>query len=234
MDKVTRKELKTDRFALEVEHSVEYVSVHRSQIVKWGSLAAAAVLLIVGTLWYRSYQHAARQQALAAAIQIQNSQVGPSQSEYAISYPSQADKDQAVSKAFSDLIAKYPGSDEAMIGEFYLAAQAADKGDLTQAQKRFQLVVDSGPKDYASLAKLSLAQIYQSQGKLSEAEKLVRSVMDNPTVLVSKEQATISLAHLVAPSNPQEARKLLEPLRANPRGAVSRAALTALGDLPQK
>jgi predicted negative regulator of RcsB-dependent stress response len=139
-----------------------------------------------------------------------------------------------VNKAFSELVAKYPGSDEAMVAEFYLAAQAAEKGDLAQAQKRFQLVVDSGPKDYASLAKLSLAQIFQSQGKLPEAEKLVRGVMDNPTALVSKEQATITLARLVAPSNPQEARKLLEPLRASERAAVSRAALTALSDLPSK
>ena len=234
MDKFTRRELKQDRFALEVEHSVEYVSGHRAPIIKWGSLGLAVVLLVVGVIWYRSYQHQARQELLAAAIQDQNVQVGPSQSEYAVAFPSQADKDAAVNKAFSELVAKYPGSDEAMVAEFYLAAQAAEKGDLAQAQKRFQLVVDSGPKDYASLAKLSLAQIFQSQGKLPEAEKLVRGVMDNPTALVSKEQATITLARLVAPSNPQEARKLLEPLRASERAAVSRAALTALSDLPSK
>ena len=233
MDKVTRRELKQDRFALEVEHSVDFVSGHRGQFVKWGGTGLAVVVLIFGTIWYRSYQHQARQELLAAALQDQNTQPGPAQSEFAISFPSQADKDQAVNKAFSEVIAKYPGSEEAMVAEFYLAAQAADKGDLAQAQKRFQSVVDTGPKDYASLAKLSLAQIYQSQGKLPEAEKLVRSVIDNPTALVSKEQATINLARLVAPSNPQEARKLLEPLRANERSAISRAALTALSDLPQ-
>jgi predicted negative regulator of RcsB-dependent stress response len=234
VDKVTRRELKQDRFALEVEHSVDYVSGHRREFIKWGAIGLAAVLLIVGVVWYRSYEHQARQELLAIALQDQNTQPGPPQSEYAISFPSQADKDQAVTKAFSDVVAKYPGSDEAMTAEFYLAAQAVDKGDLAQAQKRFQLVVDSGPKDYASLAKLSLAQIYQSQGKLADAEKLVRSVIDNPTALVSKEQATINLARLVATTNPQEARKLLEPLRASERSAVSRAALTALSDLPQK
>ncbi len=234
MDKVTRKELKTDRFALEVEHSVDYVSGHRGQIIKWGAIGLAAVALIVGFFWYRTYQHDARQELLSQALQMQNVQPGPAQNEYTISFPSQTDKDQAVNKAFSEVLAKYPGSDEAMIAQFYLAAQAADKGDLTQAQKRFQDVVDNGPKDYASLAKLSLATIYQSQGKVADGEKLVRSVMDNPTTLVSKEQATIALARLVAPSNPQEARKLLEPLRASTRGAISRAALTALSDLPQK
>ncbi len=234
MDKVTRKELKTDRFALEVEHSVEYVSGHRKQIIQWGAIGVAAVLLIVGIVWYRSYQHQARQDMLASALQMQNAQVGPSQNEYAITFLTQPEKDKSVAKAFSDIIAKYPGSDEAMIAEFYLGSQAANAGDLAQAQKRFQIVVDSGAKDYASLAKLSLATIYQSQGKLAEAEKLIHSVMDNPTALVSKDQATISLAHLVASTNPQEARKLLEPLRASPRGAISRAALSALSDLPEK
>jgi predicted negative regulator of RcsB-dependent stress response len=234
VDKVTRRELKQDRFKLEVEHSVDFVSGHRGQFIKWGSIGLAVALLAVGVLWYRSYQHQARQELLSVALQDQNGTVGPAQNDTSIFFPSQADKDQAIAKAFSDVIAKYPGSDEALISEFYLGSQAADKGDLAQAQKRFQVVVDSGPKDYASLAKLSLAQILQSEGKLPEAEKLVRSVIDNPTTLVSKEQATINLARLVATNNPQEARKLLEPLRANERSAVSRAALTALSDLPQK
>lgn len=234
MDKVTRKELKTDHFAVEVEHSVAFVSSHRNKIIMYAAIALAVVLLVVGITWYRNSQHAAREEALAAALQKQNANLGPQQTDYAISYPTQSDKDSAVAKSFSDLVAKYPGSTEAMIAEFYLGSQAADKGDLAQAQKRFEAVVSDGPKDYASLAKLSLAQIYQSQGKVSEGEKLIRSVIDSPTALVSKEEATIALAHLVAPSNPQEARKLLEPLRASPRSAVSRAALSALAEIPQK
>ncbi len=31
MDKLTRKELKSDKFALEVQHSVEFVSQHREK-----------------------------------------------------------------------------------------------------------------------------------------------------------------------------------------------------------
>jgi len=56
------------------------------------------------------------------------------------------------------------------------------------------------------------------------------TLIDDPTILVSKEQATIALAKVLAKKNPAEARKLLEPLRAE-RGPVSRAALTALGEM---
>lgn len=234
MDKITRKELKSDHFALEVGHGVDYLGDHRNMILRWGSIALAVIVLAVGISWYRSSQRAERQQALTSALQIQNSSVGPAQNEFTLAFPSQADKDKAMQKAFSDIAAKYPDTDEGMIAEYSLGSVAADKGDLAQAEKRFKLVADSGSKTYASLAKLSLAQVYQAQGKTADAETLVKSLIDHPTMLVSKEQAIIALAHLKAASNPTEARKLLEPLRASQRGAVSRAALTALSDLPQK
>ena len=108
---------------------------------------------------------------------------------------------------------------------------AADKSDIAQAEKRFKEAVDNGTGPYASLAKLSLAHIYQSQGKLADAEKLLHSLIDKPTILVSKDEATIVLAQILAPTQPDQARKLLDPLRGSPRTAVSRAAITVLGEM---
>ena len=84
--------------------------------------------------------------------------------------------------------------------------------------------------NYASLAKFALAQMYQAQGKIAQAEQLLRGLVQKPTVMVSKEQATIALGRLLGPTKPAEARKLLEPLRTE-RSAVSRAALTALSEI---
>ena len=53
MDRLTRKELKSDSFALEVQHSVEYVAEHRRQLIRWGALVAVVVLLIVAFFVYR-------------------------------------------------------------------------------------------------------------------------------------------------------------------------------------
>jgi hypothetical protein len=55
--------------------------------------------------------------------------------------------------------------------------------------------------------------------------------MDNPTIFVSKDQATVVLARMLVLSKPAEARKLLEPLRAKP-GAVGQTAIQAYADLP--
>ena len=81
---------------------------------------------------------------------------------------------------------------------------------------------------------MSLAQLYAGQGKFAEAEKMARGVMTNPTILVSKEMATVEVARILAASGkPDEARKLLEPMRTG-RTAPSRAAIAALGEITQK
>jgi predicted negative regulator of RcsB-dependent stress response len=234
LDRLTRKELKSDHFALEVQHSVAFVSGHRQKFALYGGVAIAVVVVIVGVFAYLNYQRTVRQAALHEAMQIQNASVGPTQNEYTLAFPTAAEHQKASVKAFSDLAAKYSGSDEGTIAQYMLGTNAADQGNLTEAEKLLKLVVDSGNASYSSLAKLSLASIYAGEGKQAEGEKLIQSLIDHPTVVVSKELATISLAHLVANSDPARARKLLEPLRGSPRPNVSKAALTALSDIPQK
>lgn len=234
MDRLTRKELKSDRFALEVQHSVEYVAEHRRQVVRWASIGVAVVLLTVGVFVYRNYERGVRQEKLASAMQIMNATIGQAQSEYAVSFPTTAERDKAATKAFTDLATKYPGTDEGVLAEFYLGTNAADAGNIDEAAKRYKIVADEGSGPYASMVKLSLAQIYAAQGKQAEGEKLIQSVIDHPTELVSKEAATIALAKLVALKDPARARKMLEPLRGSPRSGISRSALNALDEISQK
>lgn len=233
MDRITRKGLKSDKFALEVQHGVEYVTGHRQMLTRWGAIAAIAVVVVLAVYLYLRYQGGVRQEAFVAAQRIEDAAVGPAQNEYSITFPTQPEKDKAADKAWSDLAAKFPGSQEGVIAQFYLGGHAADKGNLQDAAKRFQIVIDRGGENYASLAKLALAQVYASQGKVDDARKLLQSLIDRPSATVSKEQATITLAHVLAPTNPQAARKLLEPLRASERAPVSRAALSAISELPK-
>jgi predicted negative regulator of RcsB-dependent stress response len=234
VDKLTRKELKSDKFALEVQHSVEFVSQHRQQMIQWAVAALAVVLIVIGIVWYRSYQHSARQEALHAAMLIQNSTVGPSQSEYVVSFPTAQARETAVVKAWRDMATKYPGTQEGDIAEFFLGTNAADVGNLPEAAKHLQAAIDSGNGPYASEAKLALAQIYAAQGKLNDGVQLIQSVIDHPTVVVSKDAAILALADLVKTSDPQRARKLVEPLRTSTRSAVSKAAITLDSSLSQQ
>lgn len=234
MDKLTRKELKSDKFALEVQHSVEYVSGHRQQMIRWGILGVAVVLIVVAIFWYRNYQHNAREEALHAAMLVQNSTIGPTQSQYVVSFPTAQARETAVVKSWRDLAAKYPGTQEGDIAEFFLGTNAADNGNLPDAVKHFQAAIDSGSGPYASEAKLALAQVYAAQGKLNDGIKLIQSVIDHPTVMVSRDAAILAMADLIKTSNPQGARKLVDPLRASTRSAVSKAAISLDSSLSQQ
>jgi predicted negative regulator of RcsB-dependent stress response len=231
VDKLTRKELKSDKFALEVQHSVQFVSGHRGQMLRWGAPAVALALIVAGVLYYRNYEHAARQEALHEAMRVQNANVGPAQSEYVLSFPTAEARKTAVLKAWRELVAKYPGTEEGRIGEFFLGTNAADDANLPEAEKHFKASIDSGNGPYASLAKLALAQVYAGEGKVNEGTQLLQSLMDHPTVLVSKETATLALADILKKTDPQRAKKLVEPLRTSTRSAVSKAAITFEGDL---
>ena len=232
MARITRKELKSDKFALEVEHTVTFFEEHQQEIIRYGAIGIAAIALIIGFWIYRGHQHEQRQEALTEAIKVQEAPVGQS-GNGGLAFPSQEAKDTAALKVFGDLQSKYSGSAEAQIAEYYLGAIKADQGKLAEAEKNFQQVAQNGSADYASLAKLSLAQIYFSDGRNSQAEAILRDLMAHPTAFVSKDQSTLMLARYLVTKNPAEARKLLDPLRTVP-GTVGQVALTMYGELPPK
>jgi predicted negative regulator of RcsB-dependent stress response len=233
VDRITRKELKQDKFALEVGHTVEFLGEHRQQAIRYGTAALMVIVLVLGLLAWRRHQHNARQEALAAALEIQSAQISPTPVEGFKTFPTQQEKEKAAVKAFADVASRFSGSGEGDIATYYLGIIAAGQGNLAEAEKRFQEVVNEGSGRYAALAKLSLAEVYKARGKTAEGEKLLRSLIDKPNEFVSKEQATIALANLLASSQPAEARKLLQPLAAS-RTDISKVAINALSELTAK
>jgi len=230
VDRLTRRDLKKDKFAQEVGHTVEFLEQHRKQFILYGSAAVALLVILAGLFYYSRRQHVVRQEALRAAMDTMDAPVGPSPAPGVLTFSSAEEKRTAVSKALTDLATRHSGSTEGAIAQYYLGTAAVSEGRPDEAVKRLSDSANSSSQEPASLAKLALAGVYAGQGKTAEAEKLLRSLVDKPSVLVPKEEATIALARLIAPSKPEEARKLLEPLLKAP-GAAGRAAITAQGEL---
>ena len=61
---------------------------------------------------------------------------------------------------------------------------------------------------------------------------MLKDLIANPTAMVSKEQASITLAKGIAATQPEEARKLLLPI-AGQASDIGQAAVTAMAELPQ-
>ena len=230
MARITRKELKSDQFALAVEHTVPFFEEHKQLLTRYGGIAAVVALLIVGYVVYSRHRHVESEAALTHAIEVQEAPVGAS-GNGGLAFPTQEAKDKEAIKVFTDLKNQYSGSNEAEVAQYYLGSIQADQGNMAQAEKSFLEASQKSNADYSSLAKLSLAQIYLSDGRAAQGEATLRDLIAHPTVFVSAEQATITLARYLSLSKPAEARKLLEPLRTQ-TGGVSQVALDILGGLP--
>lgn len=232
---LTRKELKQDKFAVEVEHTVDFFTAHRRETIRYGGIVLIAALIVGGFFYVRNVRRSDRQQALADALTLANAPVGAPSPSGGVSFPNEGAKDDAVTRALQKIISDYSGSQEDYIAEYYLAAKSADAGRMEDARRRYQEVADHADANYASLAKLALAQVDLSVNRTADAEKLLKDLMDHPTDLVSKAQATIAYAKAIGPAKPAEARKLLTGIVTDKNDAdISQIALSALNDLPQQ
>ena len=75
MDRITRKQLKTDKFAAEVGHTVAFLEEHRRQAIIVGAIVLAIVVGSIGTYFYLQRQHLERQIALRQALRTYDAQV---------------------------------------------------------------------------------------------------------------------------------------------------------------
>jgi len=234
MDKTLRKELKTDEFVVATEHVIDYAAHHRQQMIRYGGIALAALLLAGAAYWFFTSRAEERRLALREVYAAREATIGVEPQNGALkAFGTQQLKDAAVDKALSELIAKYPGTEEASIGLFQKATLLSDKGNVAEARKLYEQLA-SGGGDFGSLARFSLAQSLVSEGKVADSEKVFRELIAAPSTMVSKEQATVALARAIMATRPDEARKLIEPLRAHPRNQVSRSAVSLLGEIPAK
>jgi predicted negative regulator of RcsB-dependent stress response len=225
LDRQTRKDLKTDKFAEDVFDVFGWASAHKTEVVRYGGALIALVLIVLGVMYYNRSQAAARQEALAKALRVEDATTGATIEPTSLHFDTEADKTKAKTQAFTELSSKYSGTQEGAIADMYLASYAVDQGNQDEAERRYKRVADDGPKPYASLARIALSQIYISEGKTWDAEKVLRDAIANPSATVSKEQAQLALGELLSKSNPTEAHKLLDPLRTSARGTISRTAI---------
>lgn len=222
---MTRHELKEqlqhDRFTDAVSGAVDYTRSHREKVARWAIVVGIVLILGGGAFWYATYRNAARDQDLQNAFAVLEAPVG-APAQLGKTFATQDAKTQASLKALQDVVAKDGGTRQGLIAQYYLGTMKAAKQDTKGAEADLQAVANSS-SECAPLAKIALAQLYAGDNRMADAQGLLRDIINKPTDLVSKAQAEILLAHLDETSNPQEAKKLLQSLRAETDPAVSRA-----------
>ena len=227
---MTRQELRDqvehDQFTDSVSNVVSYASSHRSQLIGWAAIVAGIAVIAGLIFWYTSSQNAARERDLDAAFSVLNARVGAADPNdpSAKTYATQDAKTKASMKVLSDLIAKDGGTRQGLVAQYYRGTLKAQSGDTAGAEADLNAVSNSS-NSCAPLAKIALAQLYSGENKSSEAQSLLRDIVNKPSDLVSKAQAQLLLAQMELTTNPQDARKILQSLKAPGQDpAVGRAA----------
>jgi hypothetical protein len=224
---LTRHELKEqlqhDQFTDAVSSVVSYAQVNRRLVIRWSVVGVAVLAVAGGIIALLSYQKSERQKDLAAALAVTEAQIGPP-NDISRTFPSEDAKYDAEIKALSSVAAKDRGSEEGNVALYYLATLRAKKDQSAKIEGDLRQVAESS-SSVAPLAKIALAQLYIGQKKTSEAQDLLRSIVNKPTDLVSKAQAQVLLAQLEASFNPQDSKNTLKMIDAadRKRAAVSRA-----------
>ena len=135
MDRLTRKELKTDKFAAEVGNTVAFLEEHRNQVIIVGAIVLAIVVGSIGTYFYLQGQHSKRQIELRQALRTYDAQVSNDTNPFIITFKTIEEKNDATRTSFGKLVTEYPNSDEAMVARMYLSLIANETGNSEEAEK---------------------------------------------------------------------------------------------------
>jgi predicted negative regulator of RcsB-dependent stress response len=230
--KLSRKQLKEDRFALEVGESVEYVSQHRMQVIVAGVLILAAIVGIAGFTRYRSQQADEARRAFQEAMNLYHGELETDQPRMGVvTFATNIEKNARVTEALEGVTRDFPNRFEGWAARYYLALHQIEQGKVEEGQKQLEAVTQGGDQEIASLARLALAHLLTTQGKTDEARQIYQYLVDHPTDLVAKPQAQLLLAEQLIKSDPAQARTILESLQTVP-GAISVSAVGLLPRLP--
>lgn len=224
MAKISRKDLKHDRFAEEVGQSVLFFSSHRRQIF-FG--VAGLIFLVVGLLVWTGYRSTNKQEAryaLKKGIDLYHGKVDTEQTIGAISFPTTIARFRDTREQLDTVIVNYPGGEEEIGAAYYMALLDLEQKKNDEAKTRLEGIVNRGAGEYTALARLVLAGLYAREKEYGQASRHYRYLIDNPTRVVSKQRSQLAWASLLIETNPAMAKTLLDELQVTSGRIGSQAA----------
>ncbi|MGA7617477.1 MAG: tetratricopeptide repeat protein [Thermoanaerobaculia bacterium] len=189
-DRLTRREMKGDKFVEDVELLYTFINEHRKTLI----LAAAAVVAVVVVAWgvyaWMISRDDAAQARLADAIEIYGSPVGTAPAGEGAPAPKYKTNEEKLAKAepiFKEVQQKYGRSDAAEVANAYLARIAADRGKIDEAKSKLSGIVQSDPERLmAAAAQMGLYNIELAENPKQLATRL-ETALNDPKSLLPKD-----------------------------------------------
>jgi predicted negative regulator of RcsB-dependent stress response len=224
--------LKANSFAEATATGVNWLSLHKSGVVRWVIVAVVVVVAAIGSLVGWNLRSAAADSALGAAMDIYNAPLAePGVPAEPGSYATAADRSKAANQKFSEVASSYSMLPEGNKARFFVGITAEELGQNATAESELKAVAGSWDRNVANLAKLALAGLYQKTSRDSLAVEQYNAIVAKPSKTVSAAVAQLHLADLYAAEGKQDqARQLWAKIKdADKEGAAGSIAEQKLG-----
>jgi len=213
---ISRQELKTNQVQDLLSHSAEAVLAHKMTVV----YVVIAVLVVAGGIFgwrfYAQRQTVKAEAAFNDAMRIYSAPVvaaGQPPQPNVTTYSNDAQKYQAALAKFQSVAGQYPQTRPGQLALYYEALCETHLGQNVQAITTLTTLEKSSNRDFASMAKFELAQIYDQTGKPQQAVQLYNQLLQNSSVLVPKPIVLLALAAHYQQSDPAQAVRLYQQIK---------------------
>ncbi|MGO9318712.1 MAG: tetratricopeptide repeat protein [Terracidiphilus sp.] len=232
MDTKTRHSLKQDRFAQATKSSMDWVSGHRSGVLRWVIVVVVVVVATTGALVYWGWSSSKADTALGAALDIYSAPLLPPGAP-AMSgvYATSADRSKAANQQFLAVAKQYGWLSEGTKAHYFAGITYEELGNNASAETELKTAGDSWNRNLANLAKLALAGLYHQMDRDPEAINIYNALAAKPSETVPAAVAQLDLADMYAEEGKTEqARKLWAAVKdADKEGVAGAIAAQKLG-----
>lgn len=229
LDSQTRHNLKQDALATAAENSIDWASHNRSTVIRYGIIAATALVVLVGGLVIYNVRSNSAERAFGEAMAIYQADIdqpGVPPQQGIKTYPNVQARAKAAHDKFQQVADSYGMTSSGKTALYFAGLTAIEANQTSTAQATLEKVADSWNSDLASLAKLALANLDRQSGQDSKAIDLYNQLIAKPTSSVPAATAQLQLASLYEAKGQQaDARKIYAQLKdkeaKNAAGAIA-------------
>ena len=232
VDTKTRHSLKQDRFAKATASSMNWVSGHRSGVVRWVVVAVVVVAAVAAGLIYLDWSSGKANETLGAALDTYNAPLAqPGAPAEGGVYTTAGDRAKAANQQFVAVARQYGWLAEGAKAHYFAGVTYEELGNSASAETELKTAAGAWDRNLANLAKLALAGLYHQGNRDAEAIALYNALAAKPSETVPAAVAQLDLADLYAEQGKTEqARKLWAAVKdADKDGAAGSIATQKLG-----
>jgi predicted negative regulator of RcsB-dependent stress response len=232
---ISRQELKEDEFVSSLDSAYEYYLQHQKSVITTAIAVAIVIAIGVSAFYWNRSRNQKASALLSQALQLYHAPLqtpGQPAQPNVQTYASEHDRAVAAQKVFRQAAESYGGTSAGKFARYYLGLTQVELGDNAGAENTLRAAASSGNDNVSALAKQALADLYVTQGKVQQAQSLLRELINKPTDTVPKAESMLALAAAERDSNPADATKLYSQIKAEfPDSQTAQAADRELASL---